>query len=83
MIRKVWELGTEVIAMQTIVQVDGDVITRLNPTYMNEKRYPNLQTYHNEGVNIALRHLTHKSVFCAEYLGIRRISQKFDPTHSK
>ncbi|PID85098.1 MAG: hypothetical protein CSB13_09775 [Chloroflexi bacterium] len=56
MIRKVWELGTEVIAMQTIVQVDGDVITRLNPDYMNEEAYPRLHEYHNKGVNIALEH---------------------------
>ncbi|MBE2221332.1 MAG: hypothetical protein IAF02_07315 [Anaerolineae bacterium] len=56
MIRKVWELGTEVIAMQTIVQVDGDVITRLNPIYLDETTYPRLHDYHNKGVNIALEH---------------------------
>ena len=56
MIRKVWELGTEVIAMQTIVQVDGDVITRLNPIYLDEAAYPKLHDYHNRGVNIALEH---------------------------
>lgn len=56
MVRKVWELGTEIIAMQTIIQVDGDVITRLNPNFMDEKKYPDLKTYHNEGVAIALRY---------------------------
>jgi hypothetical protein len=56
MIRKVWELGTEVIAMQTIVQVDGDVITRLNPAFLDEKKYPKLYDYHNKGVDIALEH---------------------------
>ncbi|MCP4359082.1 MAG: hypothetical protein GY796_13790 [Chloroflexi bacterium] len=57
MVRKVWELGVEIIAMQTIVQVDGDVITRLNPIYLNElKRSKKLQEYHNDGVNIALSH---------------------------
>jgi hypothetical protein len=56
LIRKVWELGTEVIAMQTIVQVDGDVITRLNPDFMDEEAYPRLHDYHNQGVNIALQH---------------------------
>lgn len=55
-IRKIWELGTEVIAMQTIVQVDGDVITRLNPNYINEKKYARLKEYHNESVDIALKH---------------------------
>lgn len=56
LVRKVWEVGTEVIAMQTIIQVDGDVITRLNPNCMDEKKHPNLFKYHNEGVGIALRH---------------------------
>ena len=55
-IRKIWELGTEVIAMQTIVQIDGDVITRLNPNFLDELRYPKLHDYHNQGVNIALAH---------------------------
>jgi hypothetical protein len=58
MIRKVWELGTEVIAMQTVVQVDGDVITRLNPNFMDEEKYPKLHDYHNKGVDIALKHWT-------------------------
>lgn len=55
-IRKIWELGTEVIAMQTIVQIDGDVITRLNPNFLDEAQYPKLHDYHNQGVNIALEH---------------------------
>jgi len=56
LIRKVWEIGTEVIAMQTSIQVDGDVITRLNPSYMDDKKYQYLKSYHNEGVTIALCH---------------------------
>lgn len=56
LVRKVWELGTEVIAMQTIIQVDGDVITRLNPSFMDEKKYPDLKTHHNDGVAIALKY---------------------------
>lgn len=54
MVRKIWEVGTEVIAMQTTIQVDGDVITRLNPNYMDEKVYEKLSSYHKDGVNIAL-----------------------------
>jgi hypothetical protein len=56
LIRKVWELGTEVIAMQTIIQLDGDVITRINPSFMNETRYPKLQSYHNQALAVALEH---------------------------
>ncbi len=54
LIRKVWEIGTEVIAMQTTIQVDGDVITRLNPNFMDDKESQYLRAYHNEGVRIAL-----------------------------
>jgi hypothetical protein len=54
MVRKIWEVGTEVIAMQTVIQVDGDVITRLNPNYLEEKVYEKLSDYHNDGVNMAL-----------------------------
>lgn len=54
LIRKVWEIGTEVIAMQTTIQVDGDVITRLNPNFMDDKKSQYLRAYHDEGVRIAL-----------------------------
>ena len=54
MVRKIWEVGTEVIAMQTTIQVDGDVITRLNPDYLDNKAYQKLSDYHKDGVNMAL-----------------------------
>jgi hypothetical protein len=54
LVRKIWEVGTEVIAMQTTIQVDGDVITRLNPNYLDEKVYEKLSDYHKNGVNMAL-----------------------------
>ena len=56
LIRKIWELGTEIIVMQTIVQVDGDVITRLNPSYLDSAQYEKIRDYHNKGIEIALEH---------------------------
>jgi len=56
LVRKIWELGTEVIVMQTIVQVDGDVITRLNSNYLDSPHYPKIRNYHNKGIEIALEH---------------------------
>ena len=52
LIRKTWELGTEEIAMQTVVQLDGDVITRIQRSYatssdVNDK----IRLLHNEGVS--------------------------------
>jgi hypothetical protein len=54
MIRKAWEIGTEVVVMQTVIQLDGDVITRINPEYaVAEQKY--LQTIHNDNVAISLK----------------------------
>jgi hypothetical protein len=35
LVHKAWDLGTEQVVMQTCVQVDGDVITRLSPAMMS------------------------------------------------
>ena len=56
LIRKVWELGTEVIVMQTSIQVDGDVISRVNSDYLREGYFLQLRDYHEKGVDIALQH---------------------------
>ena len=32
-LRKIWEIGTEEIAMQTVVHLDGDVMTRVQPRW--------------------------------------------------
>jgi hypothetical protein len=54
LVRKVWEVGTEVIAMQTTIQIDGDVIERLNPNYLSDDVYPNLSEFHKSGVKMAM-----------------------------
>ena len=54
-IRKAWEMGTEVIAMQTVVQLDGDIVTRLNSAYAAE-RYQPVRDLHRESVGSALEH---------------------------
>jgi len=52
-IRKAWELGVEEVVMQTVVQIDGDVITRIQPKYANEK-YKTLHEIHNLGINTSV-----------------------------
>lgn len=52
-IRKAWELGTEVIVMQSVVQLDGDVLTRINDAYLSAEYQP-LRDVHHEGVGTAL-----------------------------
>jgi hypothetical protein len=46
-LRKIWEVGLEDIAMQTIIQLDGDIVTRIHPRYITD---PELQRIHHEGV---------------------------------
>ena len=48
-IRKIWEIGTEVIEMQTVVQLDGDVVTRLRPARALVQNDP-LLAVHNQAV---------------------------------
>ncbi len=52
-IRKIWEVGLEEIAMQTIIQLDGDVVTRIQPRFADE-RSTILHHLHSESVNISL-----------------------------
>lgn len=52
-IRKAWELGVEEIVMKTIVQLDGDVITRVKKKYTDEK-YQSLREMHQQGVRTSV-----------------------------
>ncbi len=56
-LRKIWELGTEEIAFQTVVQLDGDVITRVQPGYVDEdeNRSRTIQEIHNRNLAVSMR----------------------------
>jgi hypothetical protein len=51
-IRKAWEIGTERIVMQTVIQIDGDVTTRL---WQSFARNPNktIMEIHNQSISIS------------------------------
>ncbi len=53
LIRKAWELGVEEIALKTVVQLDGDVITRVRTSYTT-KEHTTLHKLHNMGVSTSL-----------------------------
>jgi len=53
LIRKIWEMGLEEIAMQTIIQLDGDVVTRIQPRFADGNSSL-LHLIHNESVTISL-----------------------------
>jgi hypothetical protein len=54
-IRKAWEMGTETVVMQTVVQLDGDIVTRLNDAYTGAAHEP-VRELHSESVGTALGH---------------------------
>lgn len=54
-VRKAWELGTETVAMQTVAQLDGDVITRIQGARLVAADKP-LHDLHREAVGNALQH---------------------------
>lgn len=56
LIRKIWEMGLEQIALQTIIQLDGDVLTRIQPKYALENEMARtLQSIHSQNVSTSLR----------------------------
>lgn len=54
-IRKAWEVGTETILMQTVAQLDGDFVTRVQPAAPGT-RDEGLQTLHRLSAAGALQH---------------------------
>lgn len=52
-IRKIWEIGTQEVAFQTVIQMDGDVITTIKSGF-EEKNHARLQEFHNQGVSTCL-----------------------------
>lgn len=54
-LRKAWEVSTENVVMQTVAQVDGDIVTRIKPSYAvptNNAQY----VVHMNMVSTALEH---------------------------
>lgn len=54
-VRKIWEIGTESVVMQTIAQLDGDIVTRIQRGREAAAHKP-LHELHREAVASALEH---------------------------
>ncbi|VEN74697.1 conserved hypothetical protein [Candidatus Desulfarcum epimagneticum] len=54
LIRKIWDMGLEHIAMQTVIQMDGDVITRIQARYA-DKDSKVIHSIHNQSVSVSLK----------------------------
>lgn len=54
-VRKLWELGTEEVAMQTVLELDGDVVLRISPKYAREDASA-IHALHNASVDLSYQY---------------------------
>jgi len=66
-LRKVWEIGVEIVVMQTVIQLDGDIITRIQRGQEAAANKP-LHDLHQEAVGNALRHWQFLAQTVAQFL---------------
>lgn len=55
LLRKIWEIGTETVVMQTVVQIDGDVVTRIQQGRQGTENQQ-LHAAHRQSVEVSFRH---------------------------
>jgi len=58
-VRKIWEVGTELVLVQTAVQIDGDVVTRISETLLSTEMaeiHALVLKAHHENVATGLTH---------------------------
>lgn len=54
-VRKIWDMGVESVLMQTIIQIDGDVITRIQAG-MEAAKQERMLNVHRCGIDVSLKH---------------------------
>lgn len=69
-IRKAWELGLEQVVVQSVIHLDGDVITRISETAIARDPTPLLQV-HNNSVSQALNYWGTIFDVVRKFIGIR------------
>lgn len=58
-VRKIWEVGTELVLVQTCVQLDGDVVTRISETLLSTEMaetHKIILAAHQENISTGLSH---------------------------
>src|SRR5262249_13208701 len=53
-LRKAWDLGLEQIAMQTVIQLDGDVLHRVQPRYATGPGAAQLFSVHDTAIRTSI-----------------------------
>jgi hypothetical protein len=72
LVRKAWEVGVECVIMQTSVQIDGDVLTRISEELLREKEASKrdlIMDAHKRSVEIGLSHWRALVQVAAELVG--------------
>lgn len=59
MIRKIWEVGTEDVVLQTVIHLDGDVVNRVRAFYLDQPEASALFKMHEMGTGVAVRGWEH------------------------
>lgn len=54
-IRKTWDIGTDTIVLQTVVQLDGDITYRTRPNLVRDSKLSLLEA-HERATNVGLEH---------------------------
>jgi len=59
-VRKIWEVGVETVLMQTVVQAEGDIITRISPRMADMQIHADLREamlgLHRSSMDVGLSH---------------------------
>ena len=66
-LRKAWEIGVETVVMQTVVQLDGDIVTRIQ-TGRETAANKSIHDLHRQSVESALAHWQFLGKTLAEFL---------------
>lgn len=76
-IRKAWEIGTNIVVLQTVAQLDGDIVTRISPSRVSAEQTV-LYDLHRELIGTALNHWRVLFQTVAE-IGSKTFSSFFKP----
>jgi len=68
LLRKVWDVGTEAVLMQTVIHIDGDVVNRI-ATELDERHRPAVQAAHDAAVATSFRQWTYLVDTLARWAG--------------
>lgn len=67
-IRKIWDIGTDRIVLQTVIQLDGDIIFRATKAYAQASQHPLVEA-HRRATDIGLKHWSSMFELIASLVG--------------